>query len=118
MSGEGILNANPRVIIEILPPETELGLTPPLPCPLIVDDDGQVWIPHRFIPGCFTNRPLSEGIGMAWTVDAQIGKPALIFWGGKPDAPSDEVVVTMLSREGLRGLIRELQSIDDQLGAG
>lgn len=101
--------------VEILPP---IGAEPlaPMRDPVLVSDRGDAWMPHPFYRGMRTLLPLCEGIALAWAPCAPASGILLSLWGGNPDNPSDEAIACTISRNGLRALIRDLQSIDQQWG--
>lgn len=105
-------------IQEVVPPPGKDPL-PPMSWPVLLYADRHAHVPHAFKPGMATLRPVSRGIGVAWTPVLEIGGVLLCIAQGSPADPSDEMVVATVSREGLQGLISDLQSIETQLwGAG
>ncbi|MCW2412038.1 MULTISPECIES: hypothetical protein [unclassified Sphingobium] len=101
-------------VAEILPPE---GATPfpQAQDPLLIDERGFGWVPHAFRPGFCAYTPITRGVGIAWWPIQEIGGAIISAYGGNPAQPTDESVVFSITREGLRGLIADLQSIADQL---
>ena len=87
---------------------------PPMQEPLLVDERGNAWLPHPFAPGKRIPAPLCEGMAIAWT-PARPTHVVLSLWGGHPENPSDESIGALLSRSGLKRLIADLQSIDQQM---
>jgi hypothetical protein len=100
---------------EILPPEAHDAL-PPISAPVLLGSDGRGWIPHAHRPGMYVEREVAIGIGLAWTPVAEAGRVLLCLAGGNPRNPSDEALTVLVSRQGLREMIADLRSIDDQLG--
>jgi hypothetical protein len=88
---------------------------PPMTSPVLVDDDGRAWVPAAFRAGHYALLPVCEGLALGWTPSAELGRVMLVLVGGNMAEPGDESVVTLLTRTGLRNLIADLQSIDDQL---
>jgi hypothetical protein len=88
---------------------------PPVPEPLLVDERGHAWVPHAFRQGFVTPRIVARGVGLAWWPVAEADGVILSMAAGHPGAPTEEMVVTFLSREGLRGFVRDLASIEAQL---
>ncbi|HKY80850.1 MAG TPA: hypothetical protein VJM09_05190 [Sphingobium sp.] len=91
------------------------GPIAPFPDPLLLNDWGEVLVPHAFFPWSHTSLPLSRGLAMGWAPFAAVDGALIAFFGGNPDAPTDESIAVSLSRDGLRALIRDLQAIDQQL---
>lgn len=90
---------------------------PPMADIILIDDDGDAWVPSPYFPGARHPIPMRHGIALAWTPFAEGGGACLILWSGNPTAPGDEAIVTTMSRDGLQGLIADLQSIDRQMEA-
>lgn len=113
-------------IIEILPPEHRVGADrPPLApfaLPLLVRNHGRAghygWVPDVWRHGCTRYVELCEGLALGWTPAPEIDRAVLVVMGGNPAAPSDDHVAATLSREVLRALIADLQSIEAQMGWG
>ncbi|WP_422058647.1 hypothetical protein [Sphingomonas sp.] len=84
----------------------------PMPRPIVLlNGADRCIVPHP--SGHEAVTPIVGGINLAWTHAAPIGGVALVQFGGsgEPDG-----LVTILSRDGLRSLIADLQAIDAQLG--
>lgn len=94
------------------------GPIAPFPGPVIINDWGEVFVPHAFFPRSVTSLPLCRGAALGWAPFPEVGGVLLAVFGGNPDAPSDESMAVALSRDGLRALIADLQSIDEQLEEG
>ncbi|WP_051768205.1 hypothetical protein [Sphingobium sp. DC-2] len=92
--------------------------TAPFPAPILVNDRGEGFFPHAFCAGEVMLMPVCRGLAMGWAAAPEVGGALLSIFAGNPDAPTDESVATLLSRDGLRALIADLQSIDRQLGEG
>lgn len=104
-------------VAEVLP---SIDAAPFLPFrdPILITPDGDAWIPHAFRLKLISLQPICQGISLAWAPVPEVGKALLVIAGGNSDAPTEESVAAFVSREGLRNLIADLQSIDDQLGEG
>ncbi|MCW2390937.1 hypothetical protein M2336_002775 [Sphingobium sp. B1D7B] len=102
------------IIAEVLPPEGA-GPFPQAADPLVIDDRGFGWVPHAFRPGFCSYTLITRGMGIAWWPLSEIGGAIIAVYGGNPAQPTDETVVFSISRDGLSGLIADLQSIADQL---
>lgn len=94
------------------------GPIAPFPDPVVINDWGHVFVPHAFFPRSVISLPLCRGAALGWTPFPEVAGVLLAIFGGNPDALSDESMALTLSRDGLRALIADLQSIDDQLGEG
>tara|TARA_R110000868_G_scaffold111222_5_gene300444 strand:- start:1348 stop:1716 length:369 start_codon:yes stop_codon:yes gene_type:complete len=90
----------------------------PMATPLIVTNHGYAWFPHPFVPGAMKETPICHGIGICWANTSELGGAVIHLVGGNDAAPTDEGLAIFISREGIRGLIRDLQSIDAQMAAG
>lgn len=90
---------------------------PPAHDPLLVDESGKAWVPHAFRVGFAAHRSIARGLGVAWWPVQEIDGVVLAIAAGNPAEPTDEAVAATLTRAGLRMLIADLQSIEDQLGA-
>ncbi|WP_236576306.1 hypothetical protein [Sphingobium sp. S8] len=88
----------------------------PFAGPILIDDFGNGYFPHAFMPGTATALPICRGLAKGWAPAPEVGGVLLAIFAGNPDEPTDEAVATLLSRDGLRALIADLQSIDQQLG--
>lgn len=91
------------------------GDAQPLPAPVLLSDRGTVFAPHAFYAGVSAELPLSRGMALHWTPFPEIDGALLFFAGGNPAEPTDESIAVTVGRDGLRALIRDLQSIDRQL---
>lgn len=92
------------------------GTVPPIATPILHTDYSTVFVPHGHYPGMAAELPLSQGLGLAWVPCAEVAGVLLVLWGGNPDDPTDEAIAVTLSRAGMRALIRDLTSIDQQMG--
>ena len=90
---------------------------PPIAAPLVVDDHGIVWLPAPDGSGSLIGSYVHAGLRMGWAPVPDLGGLLLVQWGGSASEPGfeEEGVTTFFSRDGLRRLIADLQSIDDQL---
>lgn len=102
--------------VHILPPIEEASCAP-MASPILHLDDGTAWVPSAFVAGVYGNVPICAGLAMGWQPVREVGQIVLVFQGGNPAAPTDEIVAAALSRAGLRAMIRDLQSIDRQWDA-
>lgn len=99
--------------VHTLPP---LGrdMVEPFRSPIYLRDDGTAWVPDAFTAGAYRDQFICEGVAMGWVPIQELGKAILVFAGGNPLAPTDEAVAVALSPRGLRELIADLQSIEQQ----
>ena len=95
----------------------QAGQSAPFAGPILIDDFGNGYFPHAFLAGAATALPICRGLAKGWAPAPEIGGVLLAMFAGNPDEPTDEALATLLSRDGLRALIADLQSIDQQLGA-
>jgi hypothetical protein len=96
---------------EILPPEGSLR---PFDGPLILvgdERDYRVIIPDP--SGNLASVPLREDLHLGWTYEERLGGAILCLFAGHA---ADAGFAVKCSREGVRELIADLQSIDAQLG--
>lgn len=101
-----------RSFPEILPP---LSACPPMEHAVIIDDAGRAWLPQPDDHAARRAVPLRHGMQMAWLPFPQVGGALLSLWGGAPHKQGGEALAVAISRTGIRSLIADLQSIDEQL---
>lgn len=93
------------------PPRADFA---PMTRPIIVLSSGdRCIVPHP--SGFEAVAPIARGTHLAWAHAKPIGDVALVQFGGNGEP---EGLVTILSRDGLRSLIADLQAIDAQMGDG
>ena len=93
----------------------EDAVFPPMETIVLHSDDGTVFVPHSFDPGRRQELFLSRGVGISWTPFPETGGALIVMAGGNPIEPSDEAIAFTLSPNGLKAMIRSLQSIDHQM---
>lgn len=86
----------------------------PMTEPLLIDGHGFALMPHAYVSGFHLRTFVAEGMGMTWT-PLSADRIILCLVGGNPAAPTNEALATSISRNGLRELIADLQSIDRQM---
>ena len=89
----------------------------PFAAPILVNDRGEGFFPHAFCQGEVMLLPICRGLAMGWAPAPEANGVLLSIFAGNPDTPTDESVATVLSHDGLRALIADLQSIEQQLSA-
>lgn len=101
-------------VAEILPPEGRKPFAQAIE-PLIIDERGSAFVPNPFIARCDDLAFVRQGMCLAWWPLPEFQAVVLAIYGGNHSAPSNDSVVTAISREGIEALIADLQSIHDQL---
>ncbi|MDQ2736993.1 MAG: hypothetical protein M3Y55_18835 [Pseudomonadota bacterium] len=99
---------------------THTGSVPfaPIGTPVVVDERGYAWLPGPYGSGCKIGSYVHAGVRMGWTPVPELHGLLLIQLGGRASdsAFEEEGLTAFLTRDGLRRLIVDLQSIDAQLG--
>lgn len=99
--------------VHTLPPAADPSC-PPIADPLLLDDRGNIWIKHPFTPDRRVRMPLCEGLRLEWA-PLCTEHILLSLWGGNPENPAEEALALTFSRDDLRRMIADLQSIDQQM---
>lgn len=96
-----------------------MSSVPPFSTPVIVMPSNAAIIPSPFMANAHVTVVVSVGACVGWAPMPGNDHVLLSIWGGTPltAGPIGDNVTTMISREGLRCLIEDLQDIDAQLAA-
>lgn len=90
---------------------------PPIGVPVLIDEQGQAWLPHPNEPGELLGCYVHQGFRMAWIPVTELGGLLLTFFGGHRPEPGfeEESVTIALTSDGLKMLVRDLQAISAAL---
>lgn len=105
-----------RPRLAIVPPVLSGEPLLPMTRQVFVDDKGGAWVPHAFDPQRMRYGELANGVALGWAPVPESDMVLVSMFAGNPTEPTEDAITIVLTRDGLREVIANLRSIDDQLG--